>query len=162
MTVQNPNGPISRDSKKIPTEFIRRMCSIASLATSSCALFSCTSFSERSRIRGVQELLSQAAFGTGSVVEVMSPGLVGVSLGLIGGGLESSSTSSTSFSINSLVISGTCIGLSLAATSWGVGLLSASLLQTEGLGQGTTHLDAQWGDGSCGCGCCCNSFRTNQ
>ena len=91
------------------------------------------------------ELLSPAALGTGSVVEVMSLGLVGVGLGLIGGGQESSSTTSTSFSINSLVISGTCIGLSLAATSWGVGLLSASLLQTEGLGQGTTHIGAQWG-----------------
>ena len=33
------------------------------------------------------ELLSPAAFGTGSVVEVMSLGLVGVGLGLIGGGL---------------------------------------------------------------------------
>ena len=62
------------------------------------------------------ELLSPAAFGTGSVVEVMSLGLVGVGLGLIVGGGESSSTTSTSFSINSLVISGTCIGLSLAGT----------------------------------------------
>ena len=162
LIVQNPNGPISRDSKKIPTEFIHWMCSIASLATSSCTLFSYTSSSERSRIRGVQELLSPAAFDTGSVVEVMSLGLVGVSLGLISGGWESSSTTSTSFSINSLVISGTCISLSLAATNWGVGLLSTSLLRTEGLGQGTTHLGAQWGDGSCGCGCCCNSFRPNQ
>ena len=46
---------------------------------------------------------------------------VGVGLGLIGGGWESSSTTSTSFSINSLVSSGTCISLSLAATNWGVG-----------------------------------------
>ena len=137
------------------------MCSIASFGTPSCTLFSCTSSSERSRIRGVWELLSPAAFGTGSVVEVMSLGLVGVDLGLIGGGWESSSTTSTSVYINSLVISGTCIGWSLVATNWGVGLLSASLLQTEGLGQGTTHLGAQWGDGSCGCGCCCNSFRPN-
>ena len=138
------------------------MYSIASFATSSCMLFSCTSSSERSRIRGMRELLSPAAFGTGSVVEVMSSGLVGVGLGLIGGSWESSSTTSTSFSINSLVISGTCISLSLAATNWGVGLLSASLLRTEGLGQGTTHLGAQWGDGSCSCGCCCNSFRLNR
>ena len=85
LTAQNPNGPISRDSKKIPTEFIHWMCSIASLATSSCMLFSCTSSSERSRIRGMRELLSPAAIGTGSVVEVMSPGLLGVGLGIIGG-----------------------------------------------------------------------------
>ena len=159
LTVQNPNGPISRDSRKIPTEFIHWMCSIASFATSSCALFSCTSSLERSRIRGVWELLSPAAFGTGSVVEVMALGLVGVGLGIIAGGLESSVTTYTSFSINSLVILGTCIGLSLAATNWGVELLSASLLWTEGLGQGNTHLGAQWGDGSCSCSCCCSSFR---
>ena len=106
--------------------------------------------------------LLQPPLGTGSVVEVMSLGLVGVGLGIIGGGWESSSTTFTSFSINSLVISGTCIVLSLAATNWGVGLLSTSLLQAEGLCQGTTHLGAQWGDGSCSCGCCCNSFRPNR
>ena len=52
---------------------------MASLATSSCTLFRCTSSSDKSKLA---PLISE------SVVEVMSPGPVGVDLTWTGGGVE--------------------------------------------------------------------------
>ena len=84
------------------------------------------------------------------VVEVTSPGLV-IAPVWGGGSCESSSTTSTSFSINSLVTSATCTGF-VREAGWGGKLLTPSLLRAGGLGHGTTRTARGWGGGFCGCG----------